>query len=121
MDSHPLAGEFGDGASDRFGVQGFERLARVAHSLTHFPRGGTAPPKAEVFVQFKSYWVGMRIRLSSRTSRKPRVVMRPVSAPSRSMMALVATVVPWATSVQSPADKRFSASRFSSVSRMPRS
>ncbi len=38
---------------------------------------------------------GRSARAASRTSRNPSVVMRPVFAPFRSMMALVAMVEPW--------------------------
>src|SRR6266508_4451844 len=42
------------------------------------------------------------MRPISRTSRKPRVVMKPTGAPRRSTMALVTMVVPWASETQGP-------------------
>src|SRR6266851_5693025 len=48
--------------------------------------------------QNRSYSLGTRRRRSSSTSRKPRVVSSPVSAPLNSRIVLVATVVPWTTS-----------------------
>ncbi len=49
-----------------------------------------------------SYRCGDLARRSSRTSRKPAVVISAVRAPRRSRIAFVATVVPWITSVAGP-------------------
>ena len=45
---------------------------------------------------------GMRMRPISSTSRKPRVVIRPVLAPLRCRMVLEPTVVPCSTSAMAP-------------------
>ena len=63
---------------------------------------------------------GMRSRRISSTSRKPRVVMRPVLAPFCSRMVLVATVVAWTTEATSPGAAPQSASAAATPSAIPR-
>ena len=58
------------------------------------------------------------MRRISRTSRKPSVVMRPVAAPVRVMMALVATVAPWVKDRTADAATPFSASASATPCRM---
>ena len=47
------------------------------------------------FSQWMSYSLCIRMRRISSTSRKPFVVISPVTAPVRVMIALVAIVAPW--------------------------
>ena len=54
-------------------------------------------------MMFRSYW-SYRLSLPiAMTSRKPSVVISAVRAPLRSMIALVASVVPWMIRPMSPA------------------
>ena len=77
---------------------GVRTCAVDVDALVDLAGAARARRAARGFSQIMSYSRGTRRRRSSRTSRKPRVVSRPVRAPLSSRMVLVATVVPWTTS-----------------------
>ena len=56
--------------------------------------------------QVRSNMSGIRMRPISSTSRKPRVVIRPVRAPLRCRMVLEPTVVPCSTSAMAGIDRK---------------
>ncbi len=71
---------------------------------------GAAAPAAAGLSQVRSNMSGIRMRPISSTSRKPRVVIRPVRAPLRCRMVLEPTVVPCSTSATAAGSIESSAS-----------